>query len=75
MGLEILVENRWIGKMELVDNLLDAVTGVLEHVLGFDYDEIIYPLRSRASANLLDELGKILRRQPKLFCIERHTSF
>ena len=75
MGLEKLVEHALVGEVELIDNLLYGAVGVFEHIFGLEDDKRVYPVRSRTSADLLDELRKVFGRKAQLFGIESHIPF
>lgn len=75
MGLEKLVKNRRVRKMQFVDDFLDRHVGILQHVLGFQDDEGINPLRAGFSAGILDDLRKIFRGEAEFVGVERHAAF
>lgn len=61
--------------MQFVDDFLDRHVGILQHVLGFQDDEGINPLRAGFSAGILDDLRKIFRGEAELVGVERHAAF
>ena len=73
MGLEELIEDRLVGEVELVHDLLDGQVGILEHVLRLQDDEVVDPVRRRAPGGLLDEFGEVFRRQAQLVGVEGHS--
>lgn len=74
MRLEKLVEHGRVREMKLEDDFLDAVIGVLQHILRLKDDERVDPVRSRAAADLLDELRKVFRGQSKPVGVEGHVA-
>ena len=75
MCLEELVEHGRIREMQFENDLLNAVVGVLEHILGLQNHERVDPVRRRPSAYLLDKLGKLFGCQAKMARIEGHVPF
>ena len=73
--LEELVEHGRIREMQFENDLLNAVVGVLEHILGLQNHERVDPVRRRPSAYLLDKLGKVFGCQAKMARIEGHVPF
>lgn len=63
VSFEELVEHGRVREMKFENDLLDAVIGVLEHILGLQDDKRVNPVRGGPSAYLLDQFREILRCQ------------
>ena len=79
LGMHKTEENLAVAKrensvMKLEDDFLDAVVGVLQHILRLKDDERVDPVRSRAAADLLDEFRKVFRGQSKPVGVEGHVA-
>ena len=53
MLLEVLAEERLVGEVHLLGNILDAERGVLQNDAQLERHVVVYPLVGRALANLL----------------------
>ena len=62
MGLEEFLEDRLVGKVELIDYLLDGITAVTEKILSLKDNIRIDPVRRGLSTLPLDNLRKIFGR-------------
>ena len=75
MGFEEFVEDRLVGEVEFIDDLLDGGVGILQHVLGLEDHEGVDPVGGAAAAGLLYQFRQIFRRQAELVGVERHAAF
>ena len=73
--LEVLEEKRGIGKVQLVRDFLDAQIAVFQHLLGFEDDVLVNPLRSRKATGILHNLGEVFGRDAQLVGIEPYAAF
>ena len=62
MGLEEFLEDRLVGKIQLVHYLLDGITAVTEKILGLKDNIRIDPVRRGLSTRPFDNLCKIFGR-------------
>ena len=75
MLLEILPEERLVGEMQMLGNLLDAHGRVLQQYPHLKRHEVIYPLIGCPSAHLFHRLRQIFGCDAQLLPIPAHPPF
>ena len=70
--LEIFVEDRLVGEIEPVDDLLYRHVRIFQKMLCLKHDVWINPFRSRFAWYLLYEFWKVFRAQTQFVCIKGH---
>ena len=74
MALEVFAEERLVGEIQVIGDLLNAHRGVFQQVLGFEHDVVVDPLDGRPAAGLADERRQVFGRQVQLSGVEAHRS-
>ena len=66
IALEVAAEERLVGEIEVIGDLLDAHVRVFEQRLGFEDDVAVDPFRHRFAADAFDERREVFGRDAEL---------
>ena len=75
MALEVFAEERLVGKIQVIGDLLNAHGGIFEQCLGLDDHVVVDPLRNRQPADPFYERREVFGRDAELSGIEPHAAF